>query len=107
MLTETVFYICRRLVVVARGIAKRGWRSGCGACLVLCVPAGVVAEQRPPNVVVLLADDLGYGELGCQGREDIPTPHIDSLAANGARCVQGYVAATYCSPSRAGSIPIM
>lgn len=102
MLTETVFYICRRLVVVARGIAKRGWRSGCGACLVLCVPAGVVAEQRPPNVVVLLADDLGYGELGCQGREDIPTPHIDALARSGVRCTAAYVTGPNCSPSRAG-----
>jgi arylsulfatase A-like enzyme len=46
---------------------------------------------------------LGWGELGCQGfTEDIPTPHIDSLAKNGMRFTSGYVAATYCSPSRAG-----
>ena len=55
-----------------------------------------------PNVIVFYADDLGWGELGCQGSTDIPTPHIDSLAKGGARCTQGYVAATYCSPSRAG-----
>jgi arylsulfatase A-like enzyme len=53
-------------------------------------------------VIIFYADDLGWGELGCQGSKDIPTPHIDSLAANGVRCTQGYVAATYCSPSRAG-----
>ena len=55
-----------------------------------------------PNVIIFYADDLGWGELGCQGNPEIPTPHIDSLATNGARCTQGYVAATYCSPSRAG-----
>ena len=55
-----------------------------------------------PNVIVFYADDLGWGELGCQGSTDIPTPHIDSLAKGGARCTQGYVAAAYCSPSRAG-----
>lgn len=55
-----------------------------------------------PNLLILYADDLGYGELGCQGSKDIPTPHIDSIAKNGLRFTQGYVAATYCSPSRAG-----
>ena len=60
------------------------------------------SAAAPPNVIVFYADDHGWGELGCQGNRDIPTPHIDSLAANGIRCTQGYVAATYCSPSRAG-----
>ena len=56
-----------------------------------------------PNIVIFYADDLGWGELGCQGfAKDIPTPHIDSLAKNGLRFTNGYVAATYCSPSRAG-----
>ena len=58
------------------------------------------AEQ--PNIIVLLADDLGYGELGCQGNSQIPTPHIDSLASNGIRFTQAYVTAPNCSPSRAG-----
>lgn len=60
------------------------------------------AAGAPPNVIVFYADDLGWGELGCQGNPEIPTPHIDSLAKAGVRCTQGYVAATYCSPSRAG-----
>lgn len=60
------------------------------------------AADAPPNVVIFYADDLGWGELGCQGNPEIPTPHIDSIAAGGVRCTQGYVAATYCSPSRAG-----
>lgn len=60
------------------------------------------AERRPPNVVLLIADDLGYGELGCQGNAEIPTPHIDRLASTGVRCTQAYVTAPNCSPSRAG-----
>lgn len=58
--------------------------------------------QTPPNIVLLIADDLGYGELGCQGNPEIPTPHIDALAAEGVRCTQAYVTAPNCSPSRAG-----
>ena len=60
------------------------------------------AEPRKPNVIVFLSDDVGYGEYGFQGNKDIPTPHIDSIAKNGARFTSGYVAATYCSPCRAG-----
>lgn len=62
-------------------------------------------DERPanrPNVVLLIADDLGYGELGCQGNPQIPTPAIDSLAAGGVRYTQAYVTASYCSSSRAG-----
>lgn len=57
---------------------------------------------RKPNIIVLFADDLGYGELGCQGNNEIPTPHIDSIAASGVRFTDGYVTAPVCSPSRAG-----
>jgi len=61
------------------------------------------AKQRSwPNIVLLIADDLGYGELGCQGNRQIPTPHIDSLARQGIRFTDGYVTAPYCSASRAG-----
>lgn len=62
----------------------------------------VVQAADKPNIVIFYGDDLGWGELGCQGSKDIPTPNIDSLAKNGVRFTQGYVAATYCSPSRAG-----
>ncbi|MEM1294570.1 MAG: sulfatase [Verrucomicrobiota bacterium] len=55
-----------------------------------------------PNIVILFADDLGYGELSCQGNPEIPTPHIDSIANNGVRFTAGYVAGPNCSPSRAG-----
>ena len=61
------------------------------------------SNAAQPNIVIFYADDLGWGELGCQGyTKDIPTPHIDALAKNGLRFTNGYVAATYCSPSRAG-----
>jgi len=57
-----------------------------------------------PNVIILFADDLGYGELGCQGNRQIPTPNIDSIAKAGVRFTCGYVTAPNCSPSRAGLI---
>src|SRR5215831_19482935 len=63
--------------------------------------AVTTAEARPPNFVVILADDLGYADLGCQGTRDIKTPHIDSIAQNGIRFTDGYVSCTVCSPSRA------
>lgn len=66
--------------------------------------AGSTAQTaaRQPNIVVILADDLGYGELGVQGNTEIPTPHIDSIAKAGVRFTNGYVSAPNCSPSRAG-----
>jgi arylsulfatase A-like enzyme len=59
------------------------------------------AESKRPNILVIVADDLGYGELGVQGNPQIPTPHIDSLAKNGIRFTNGYVTGPYCSPTRA------
>ena len=62
------------------------------------------AEDQPsrPNVVLIVADDLGYGDLGFQGGKEIPTPRIDALAAGGVRFTSGYVSCPYCSPTRAG-----
>src|SRR5438552_17068342 len=60
------------------------------------------AAERKPNILIIVADDLGYGELSCQGNPQIPTPHIDSLARNGVRFTSGYVSGPYCSPTRAG-----
>jgi arylsulfatase B len=57
---------------------------------------------RKPNIVILFADDLGYGEMGFQGNAEIPTPHTDSIAKAGVRFTQGYVSAPFCCPSRAG-----
>lgn len=62
------------------------------------------AAEAPakPNVLVIVADDLGYGDLGFQGGQEIPTPHLDRLAADGVKFTSGYVSGPYCSPTRAG-----
>lgn len=59
-----------------------------------------VSERRRPNVIVMLADDLGYGELGCYGQQKIRTPHLDRLAAEGLRFTQAYSGAPVCAPAR-------
>lgn len=60
-----------------------------------------LAADRP-NVLLIVADDLGYNDVGFQGCKDIPTPHLDQLAASGIRCTSGYVSHSFCSPTRAG-----
>ncbi len=64
--------------------------------------AAAPASRAPrPNIVFIIADDLGYGEPGCYGGHEIPTPNIDRIAAEGVRFTQGYVTASVCAPSRA------
>ena len=60
------------------------------------------AKVEKPNMIVIMCDDLGYADVGFNGCQDIPTPHIDSIARNGVRCTNGYVAYSVCGPSRAG-----
>lgn len=55
-----------------------------------------------PNIVVIVGDDMGYADVGFHGCKDIPTPHLDALAASGTRFSSGYVTGPYCSPTRAG-----
>mgnify|MGYP001813634338 CR=1 FL=1 len=62
------------------------------------------SRNRKPNVVILFIDDLGYGDLACFGNKRIPTPHIDSLAENGAKCTMSYITNPPCSPSRCSLI---
>ncbi len=70
------------------------------ACVqVACTPAGDAQDQ--PNIVFIMADDLGYGELGSYGQEKIRTPNIDALAAEGMRFTQHYAGSPVCAPSRA------
>ena len=57
--------------------------------------------ETPPNIILLLADDLGYGDLSCYGSQSIETPHLDSLAAEGMRFSHFYAGSAVCSPSRA------
>ena len=66
--------------------------------------ATLYAAGKKPNILIILADDLGYADLGFTGSEDIRTPEIDRLAANGVIFENGYVTHAYCGPSRAGLI---
>ena len=59
------------------------------------------ADTKMPNILFIVADDLGYGELGCYGGNGIPTPNLDRLIAKGARFTDGYVTAPFCAASRA------
>src|SRR5688572_682216 len=56
-------------------------------------------STSPPNIVVILADDLGYGDLGCQGARDVKTPHLDAMFASGIRFENAYANCTVCSPT--------
>ena len=83
--------------------------QGCVAAVltlvVLAAPAGVRGAEpvRRPNVVLIVADDLGYGDVGAQGpSKDVRTPNIDSIASGGVRFTQGYVSCPVCAPTRAG-----
>ena len=71
---------------------------------ILCVQCGSPPPRSslPPNVVVLLCDDAGWGAFGCYGNRELRTPHIDSIARRGILFRQGYVTTPACSPSRAG-----
>ncbi|MEM8712280.1 MAG: sulfatase-like hydrolase/transferase, partial [Planctomycetota bacterium] len=77
------------------------------ACAALILPGTTsssdeVSVERQPNFVVIFADDLGYGDLGCFGSPTIRTPHLDRMAAEGMKLTQFYSAASVCTPSRAG-----
>lgn len=74
------------------------------ACTLLSVLPEVsqAAEDRPPNIVFMFADDLGYGDLGCYGHPYAKTPALDQLAKEGTRFTQFYVTGVTCNPSRTG-----
>jgi arylsulfatase A-like enzyme len=70
--------------------------------LLFALPALDAGEVRRPNVLIIVGDDMGYADVGFHGATDIPTPHLDALAAAGVRFTNGYVSGPYCSPTRAG-----
>jgi len=73
-------------------------------CFFLHIPGAVIAQietfNSPPNIIFIMADDLGYGDLGCYGQTQIQTPHIDRLAKEGMRFTEAYAGSTVCAPSR-------
>lgn len=94
---------------------RRAWDRGMGAgrwaaWVAPALAAGALAQTaapRPreavperPNIVFILADDLGYGDLGCYGQQQIRTPNLDRMAAEGVRFTQFYAGSTVCAPSR-------
>ena len=70
------------------------------ASLFFALAAAALAQAPKPNIIFILADDLGYGEVGCYGQKLIQTPNIDRLAAEGMRFTQFYAGSTVCAPSR-------
>jgi len=81
----------------------RCWLLGLSWLLLFGGATGIAAEQpKPTNFVVILCDDLGYGDLGCFGHPHIKTPHLDRLASEGLLLTDCYAAAPVCSPSRCG-----
>lgn len=70
--------------------------------LLLTSPAELIAtEPTKPNIVVIMSDDMGYADIGSHGCEDIPTPHIDSIAKRGVRFTDAYANGSFCTPTRA------
>ena len=72
------------------------------ACGLMVLPlAAVAAHRQRPNIVFILCDDMGYGDLACYGQPYIDTPNIDRLAAQGMRFTQAYAGSPVSAPSRA------
>lgn len=70
------------------------------SCCMLGLLSPALAEAEKPNVIFILADDLGYADLGCYGQEKIKTPNLDRMASEGLRFTQAYAGSTVCAPSR-------
>ncbi len=66
-----------------------------------CITPGHLLAQKKPNILVILVDDLGYGDLSCQGAKDMKTPHLDKLFSQGMKFTQFYANCPVCSPTRA------
>ncbi|MCX7826246.1 MAG: sulfatase-like hydrolase/transferase [Verrucomicrobiae bacterium] len=71
------------------------------ACVICGQLSSAASPSQHPNILIILTDDMGYGDIGAHGCKDIPTPHIDSLAKNGARFTNAYAAGSFCTPTRA------
>src|SRR6516164_5462865 len=76
-------------------------RIAFGLCLLLGLAPPVLAAERSPNIIMIYADDLGWGDVGFNGRTEWKTPHLDRLAAQGTVFGRWYTAGVVCAPSRA------
>jgi arylsulfatase A-like enzyme len=96
----------RRLMnLFIRCVAGRSWGAPLLGWLLLGTISGIAQPAAPlgqarPNILLILADDLGYGDLGCYGQKQIQTPNLDQLAAAGTRFTSFYAGCTVCAPSR-------
>src|SRR5262245_12977115 len=90
-------------------LRRAGWLAAAGALAAIVASTLAAQNAQPPNVVIILADDLGYGDLGSFGSPNIRTPRLDAMAAEGQKWTNFYVQPV-CSPSRAalltGRLPI-
>ena len=95
--------ISRRVFLRRIGLSTTALAAaGCAATRGMGVK-GPLGRRRPPNIVFILADDMGYGDLACQNPESrIPTPHLDRLAADGVRFTDAHAPAAVCTPTRYG-----
>ena len=82
------------------------WQAAAGAFALSSGIRGAFAQpaSRPPNIVFILADDLGYADLACYGRPDLRTPNVDRLAATGVRFLQAYANSAVCTATRVALI---
>jgi arylsulfatase A-like enzyme len=81
---------------------RSGWRTAVFVCFAAALAPAQSFAAGKPNIIFLLTDDMGYGDVGCYGGDFVPTPNIDKLAAEGTKFTQFYVASPVCSPSRTG-----
>jgi arylsulfatase A-like enzyme len=97
-------YQTARLIPARSSRRRTVWLVACTLLLPLAFSLCPLtfAAASPPNILVILADDLGYADVGFHNCKDIPTPHLDALAKQSIRCTSGYVTHPFCSPTRAG-----
>ncbi|MBI1839287.1 MAG: sulfatase-like hydrolase/transferase [Verrucomicrobia bacterium] len=99
MMTISPFPRTTRLVVLQILAIRLRWAAMAVALAI--APSGTLAAERPPNIVLILADDLGWADLGCYGSAFHRTPRLDQMAKEGLRFTDAYAACTVCSPTRA------
>jgi hypothetical protein len=101
MLKQLSTGLSERHLTMARAISRRDFlEGGLAAAAFSILPRRPPPQRDHPNILFILADDLGYGDLSCYGRPDYRTTHIDRLARDGLRFTSNYTAAALCTPTR-------